>query len=126
MRWRFNARGLTITVAESITGGLISKMITDVSGSSTILKESFLHYNDGALSFLKNGAILDLDSINGKDAVKFYNITNKSIIEKRSKGYVIETDGDDIKLNNFIGRISDNKYIVVRRGKKKYYLVKFK
>ena len=43
----------------------------------TILKDSFLHYNDGGVSFLKNGAILDLNSINGKDAVAFYNITNE-------------------------------------------------
>lgn len=79
----------------------------------TIFKDSFLHYTDGSLSFLTNGAILDLDSIRGTKAVDFYNITNKSIIEKRSKGYVIETDGNDIKLDNFVGRISDNKYIVV-------------
>ena len=78
-----------------------------------VLRESFLHYMDGSLSFLKNGAILDLDSIKGTDAVKFYNITSKSIINKNANGYVIETSGDDIGLKNFIGRISDNKYIVV-------------
>ena len=94
----------------------LSKMIVfkDVDDKeATVLKESFLHYNDGSLSFLTNGAILDLDSIHGTKAVDFYNITNKSIIEKKSKGYVIETTGNDINLNNFIGRISDNKYIVV-------------
>lgn len=78
-----------------------------------VLRDSFLHYMDGSLSFLKNGAILDLDSIKGTDAVKFYNITNKSIVNKSGNGYVIETSGDDIGLKNFIGRISDNKYIVV-------------
>ena len=80
---------------------------------TTVLKESFLHYNDGALSFLKNGAILDLNSINGKDAVKFYNITSKSIINRGSNGYVIASANGDIALSNFVGRISDNKYIVV-------------
>ena len=35
---------LTIATAESITGGLIAKMITDVPGSSEILKESFVTY----------------------------------------------------------------------------------
>ena len=78
-----------------------------------VLKDSFLHYMNGSLSFLKNGAILDLDSIRGTSAVKFYNITNKSIINKNGNGYVIETNGDDIGLKDFIGRISDNKYIVV-------------
>jgi len=79
----------------------------------TILKDSFLHYNDGSMSFLKNGAILDLNSINGKDAVSFYNITNESIIEKNVDGYIIKTDTNDINLKNFIGRINDDKYIVV-------------
>ena len=79
----------------------------------TIIKESFLHYDDGGVSFLKNGAILDLDSINGKEAVKFYNITKDSIVDKKGNGYVIENANETIKLNNFIGRISDDKYIIV-------------
>ena len=79
----------------------------------TILKESFIHYLDGSISFLKNGAILDLDSINGTEAVNFYNITNKSIIDKTTNGYVIKNEGNDINLKNFIGRISDDKFIVV-------------
>jgi len=78
----------------------------------SVFKDSFLHYMDGSMSFLKNGAILDLGSIGEGDAVKFYNITSKSIIAKRGNGYVIETANNDIDLDNFIGRISDNKYIV--------------
>ena len=38
----------TVSTAESITGGLISKLITDVPGSSTILKESFVVYSNEA------------------------------------------------------------------------------
>lgn len=79
----------------------------------TVLKDSFIHYLDESVSFLKNGAILDLDSVKGDKAVLFYNITSDSIILKKDIGYVIENVGGDIKLNNFIGRISDNKYIIV-------------
>lgn len=79
----------------------------------SILADSFLHYDDGALSFLKNGAILDLDSINGGGAVKFYNITSASIIDVNNDAYIIKAKNGDIGLNNFIGRINDNKYIVV-------------
>ena len=79
----------------------------------TILKDSFLHYMDNSLSFLKNGAILDLDSINGSETVAFYNITNKSIIEKNGNEYVIKSTNGDIKLKNFIGRINEDKYIIV-------------
>lgn len=41
-------RKLTIATAESITGGLLAKMVTDVPGSSEILKESFVVYSDEA------------------------------------------------------------------------------
>ena len=81
--------------------------------NATILRDSFLHYNDGSLSFLTKGAILDLDTINGSEAVNFYNITSASLIEKKNDKYVIKNSGDDIYLKNFIGRISENKYIVV-------------
>ena len=94
----------------------LSQMIEfkDVDNNDvTVLKDSFLHYMDGSLSFLKNGAILDLGSIKGSNAVDFYNITSKSIIEKNGNIYVIKNSGDDIKFDNLIGRISDNKYIVV-------------
>ena len=80
----------------------------------TVLQDSFLHYMDNSISFLKKGAILDLNSItNDKKAVSFYNITDKSIINKTSDGYVISSTAGDIKLKNFIGRISDSKYIIV-------------
>ena len=43
----------TISTAESITGGLIAKCITDVPGSSGILKESFVVYsNDSKINVL--------------------------------------------------------------------------
>lgn len=94
----------------------LSKMIEfkDVDENDVkILEDSFLHYSDGSLSFLKNGAILDLDSIHGTEAVKLYNITNESVLEKVNDEYVIKSMKGDILLKNFIGRISDNKYIVV-------------
>ena len=79
----------------------------------SILKDSFLHYDDGSLSFLKKGAILDLDTLKKDGAVAFYNITDESIIEKRDSGYFIESAAGDVRLINFVGRISDDKYIVV-------------
>jgi len=79
----------------------------------SVLKDSFLHYSDESLSFLKKGALLDLDSIKGDKAVSFYNISNESVIEKKDTGYNIVSANGDIKLSNFIGRISDDKYIIV-------------
>ena len=39
---------LTVTTAESLTGGLISQKITTVSGASNVLKQSFVTYCDNA------------------------------------------------------------------------------
>lgn len=41
-------KGLTISSAESCTGGLFSKMITDVAGSSAVLNESYVTYANEA------------------------------------------------------------------------------
>ena len=96
---------------ENLSSMIVFKDVDNKKAS--ILKDSFLHYNDGSLSFLTNGAILDLDTINGNEAVNFYNITSASIIEKTGNGYVIKNSANDIDLKNFIGRISENKYIIV-------------
>ncbi|MCR5102694.1 MAG: CinA family protein [Butyrivibrio sp.] len=41
-------KGLTVTTAESCTGGLIAGAITDVSGSSAVFKRGFVTYCDEA------------------------------------------------------------------------------
>ena len=75
------SRGLTITVAESITGGLISKMITDVSGSSSILKESFVVYsNDAKISLLGvDASLIDEYGVVSKEVAKDMAIKLKMI-----------------------------------------------
>ena len=74
-------------------------------------KDSFVHYLDGDMSFLKNGAILDLGTIN-KSMATYYNITDKSLVKYSNGGYTIDNKDDVLTIDNFIGRISDNRYIV--------------
>lgn len=75
-------------------------------------KENFIHYLDKSMSFMKNGVILDLDKFN-KNLVPYYNITDKSIIKYNNGSYYIETSDKTLIFNNFLGRITENKYIVV-------------
>ncbi|MDJ0974173.1 MAG: nicotinamide-nucleotide amidohydrolase family protein [Planctomycetota bacterium] len=42
------ARGLTVTTAESVTGGLIAEMLTRVSGSSDVLRAAWVSYGTEA------------------------------------------------------------------------------
>lgn len=67
---------LTIATAESITGGLVVKMITDVPGSSEILKESFVTY---AIEAKIN--ILGVD----KKIIDKYGVVSKEVAEDMAK-----------------------------------------
>lgn len=67
---------LSIATAESITGGLIAKMITDVPGSSEILKESFVTYAIEAKI-----KILGVD----KNIIDKYGVVSKEVAEDMAK-----------------------------------------
>ena len=45
-----NARGATVTTAESCTGGWVAKVITDIAGSSTWFERGFVTYSNEAKS----------------------------------------------------------------------------
>jgi len=86
-------------------------VFTDTSGEKvTVETDNFMHYIDGGIKFLKNGVIMDLNSVN-TSTVPYYNITNKSVLEYSKKSYYIETIDKTLAFNNIAGRISDNKYI---------------
>lgn len=47
------SNSMTISVAESCTGGLISSRLTDIAGSSVYIKENFITYaNDAKMKYL--------------------------------------------------------------------------
>ncbi len=80
-------------------------------------KDNFIHYLDDSLSFMKNGVILDLDNFN-ENLVPYYNITDESIIKYNNGGYYVETADKTLVFGNFLGRITDDKYIVVGKDVK--------
>lgn len=46
-------KSMTISVAESCTGGLVSSRLTDIAGSSVYIKENFVTYsNDAKMKYL--------------------------------------------------------------------------
>ena len=71
---------------------------------------SFVHYNNGSILFLQKGALVNLNEINSP-IVSYYNVTRNNIIKKDNNYYTVSSNGEDINLNSFIGRISDKKYI---------------
>ena len=75
-------------------------------------KNNFIHYSDNSLSFMKKGVILDLDNLS-TTLVPYYNITDKSIIRYNNGSYYVETSDKTLIFGNFLGRITENKYIIV-------------
>ena len=59
-------KGLTISFAESMTGGMLAQMITSVSGASNVIKASFVTYSEDSKNKLLS---VSLDTINKCDVV---------------------------------------------------------
>ena len=85
--------------------------VNDKKKNVSVDSGSFVHYDNGSISFLQNGALLDLDKVN-LDFVPYYNISNQTLITYEDGKYIIKGDREDLTLTNWMGRVSDNKYIV--------------
>ena len=83
----------------------------DKSKTVSVDPASFVHYNNGSIAFLQKGALVNLNEINAP-IVSYYNVTRDNIIKKENSKYILTSNGNDISVDSFIGRISDNKYIV--------------
>ncbi len=78
---------------------------------SEVDQSSFIHYVDGSIALLKNGAFVDLNGIS-ESIAPYYNITNKSIIEYDDGGYTIKNGDESLYFEDILLRVSDNKYLI--------------
>ena len=76
---------------------------------------SFVHYNNGDVSFLKKGALVNLAELSNP-MVTYYNITDENVITYDKDSYVVSSNGKQINIDSFIGRINDNKYIIAGKN----------
>lgn len=81
------------------------------SKSITVDPASFVHYNNGSIGYLKKGALVNLGEINSS-IISYYNINQNNLIRHENNKYILTSNGDDINVNAFVGRISDKKYII--------------
>lgn len=77
----------------------------------TVDPASFVHYSNGDVTFLKKGALVNLSELNSS-MVNYYNITNESTINYENGSYVVSSNDKNINIESFIGRISDDKYLI--------------
>ena len=76
-----------------------------------VSKYSFVLYADKSINYLSDGVLMDLDRLD-ETFIPYYNIKSNYLINYKDNKYIIDSKDQDIILNNFIGKISDNKYIV--------------
>jgi len=81
-------RGLTLAVAESCTGGLISHRITNVSGSSSYFERALITYSNGA-----KVELLNID----EDLIEQYGAVSMEVARLMADG-VRKVSGTDIGL----------------------------
>ena len=88
-----------------------------INNEETVVdSESFVHFDNGGLSTLKKAAILNLDTINAKTAVKYYNIYPETVMEYTNTIYSINNIKTKLEFNNFLMKISDTKFLIVGRN----------
>lgn len=76
---------MIISTAESCTGGLISSMLTDISGSSAFVKANFVTYSEEAKQ-----EILGVD----KDIIAKYGVVSEEVAKEMAKGLIKKTNCD--------------------------------
>lgn len=76
--------------------------------------EKFIHYTDESISSFNKGVILDFSDIE-KQPIIYYNIPENVILKKSGNTYGVSTLNNDLKLTDYIYKISDEKYIVVSK-----------
>ena len=114
-----NEKGLVLATAESCTGGLISKRITDVSGSSAV-------FNCGIVSY-SNEIKESVLGVSHK-TLETYGAVSEQTVREMVKG-VLRISGADIavSVSGIAGPTSDNTkkpvgtiWLAVSNGKKTY------
>lgn len=114
-----NEKGLVLATAESCTGGLISKRITDVSGSSAI-------FNCGIVSY-SNEIKEKVLGVSHK-TLETYGAVSEQTVREMVKG-VLKISGADVavSVSGIAGPNSDNTkkpvgtiWLAVSNGKKTY------
>ena len=98
---------ISISAVESITGGLISKLITDVPGSSSILSENYVLYsNDSKVSVLGvDACLIEKYGVVSREVAKDMVVKLKMITGKDICISTTGNAGPDICDNKPVGRV---------------------
>ena len=88
----------------------------DTSGDEvTTGKDNFIHYNNGSISSLKKGVLINLANID-QDPITYYSISANQVVNKQGDNYWINHLNGRLQFTNLIWKISDTKYLIAGNG----------
>ena len=88
----------------------------DTSGDEvTTGKDNFIHYNNGSISSLKKGVLINLANIE-QDPITYYSIAANQVVNKQGDNYWINHLNGRLQFTNLIWKISDTKYLIAENG----------
>lgn len=88
----------------------------DVNKSKVdVEEENFIHYTDNSIGTLKKSVILNIDEIDSV-IIPYYNMQTNTILEYSNGKYKINNASQELSINDYIIKISDNKYMIVSKN----------
>jgi len=74
-------------------------------------RNCFLHFNDGSLSALSQGVLIDLNECE-VGVLNYYNLTSGATLENQGGSYALETKDASLYFKDFLWKIGDDKYML--------------
>lgn len=74
-------------------------------------RNSFLHFNDGSVSALGQGVLIDLNECE-KGVLNYYNLASGATLENQGGSYSLETKDASLYFKDFLWKIGENKYML--------------
>ena len=87
----------------------------NTNGETVVVNpESFVHYLDGSIGFLKKVALLDLLSLKAEEGgvITYYNMQPASVLGYLSGKYIAELQGNRTSFDAIIIKSAENKFLV--------------
>lgn len=87
----------------------------DIQGNQIIIPaETFVHYDDGSMSSLQSGVILNINELGG-NFVNNYSLPKNMILTKQGESYTVENANNQVMFDDFIYKLSENRFILVSK-----------
>ncbi|MEG0547278.1 MAG: hypothetical protein RR518_00660 [Coprobacillus sp.] len=77
-----------------------------------IESSSFLHYEDGSISALSRGVLMNFKDLEKNGAINHYGLPIGMILEKSGKTWQLESQNESFKIEEGILKISDSKFVM--------------